>query len=294
MLVGVATSEEDETDDGNSGTAVNGWSGEGAEVRGDGDPGIVLIRSTDDADPLGRKKDVSNDASTSCSAIDWTEGEGWRTEESYEKFDTVAHGWGARGRTDDEVCVNDDKLADDDIDSGLDNTTLGEITNVEGGKEDAVETDEKPSEDGVITDVEPRVESGKVGSKLRLTVCSSAESSSSSCEDKEVVGIWKELGVLASDTSTELSNGVGIGDNAGDADGVDICTGSSKGEGEDSEEREEIEGSEAGCAGIEDGEETGTVAAEGDSDGGRGRERGTDGTEGADGREGTDGVEGTY
>ena len=96
MLVGGATSVEEETDDGNIGTDVNGWSGDGggAKVRGDRDPGIVLIRSTDDADPLGRKKDVSNDTSTSCSAIDWTEGEGWRTEESYEKFDTDAHGWG--------------------------------------------------------------------------------------------------------------------------------------------------------------------------------------------------------
>ena len=57
MLVGVATSVEEETDDGSIGTAVNGWSGDcgGAVVRGDGDPGIVLIRSTDDADPLGRK-----------------------------------------------------------------------------------------------------------------------------------------------------------------------------------------------------------------------------------------------
>ena len=84
MLVGVATSEEEETDEGNTGTDVNGWSGEcgGAEVSGDGDPGIVLIRSNDDGDPLGRKKDVSNDTSTSCSAIDWTEGEGWRTEDS--------------------------------------------------------------------------------------------------------------------------------------------------------------------------------------------------------------------
>ena len=72
MLVGVATSVEEETDDGNIGTDVNGWSGDGggAEVRGDRDPGIVLIRSTDDADPLGRKKDFSNDTSTSCSAID--------------------------------------------------------------------------------------------------------------------------------------------------------------------------------------------------------------------------------
>jgi hypothetical protein len=84
MLVGVATSADEETDEGSIGTDVNGWSGDcgGADVRGDGDPGIVLIRSNDDGDPLGRKKDVSKDTSTSCSAIDWTEGEGWRTEES--------------------------------------------------------------------------------------------------------------------------------------------------------------------------------------------------------------------
>ena len=67
--------------------------------------------------------------------------------------------------------MNDDKLLDDeifDIALGPDSTRLGEITNVEGGKVDAVETDEKTSEEGVITEVEPRVESGKVGSKLRL------------------------------------------------------------------------------------------------------------------------------
>ena len=303
ILVGVATSVEEETDDGNIGTDVNGWSGDcgGAEVRGDGDPGIVLIRSSDDGDPLGRKKEVSNDTSTSCSATDWTEGEGWRTEDSYEKFDTDAHGRGPRGRTDDEVCVNDDRLLDDetvDIDSGSDNTGLGEITNVKGGKLDAVETDEKASEDGVITEVEPRVESGEVGSKLRLTVSSSEESSLSSGEDNEVIGIWKELGVLASETSTELSNGVGVGDNTNDADGVDKGRGGNEGEGEggggwttDSEEREEIEGIEAeGCAGIEGGEGIkGAVAGEGegDSDSGRDIERGTEGTE-------TEGVAGRW
>jgi hypothetical protein len=142
------------------------------------------------------------------------------------------------GSTDDEVCVNDDGLLVDrivDIDSGPDNTVLGDITNIEGGKVDAVETDEKTTEDGVITEVEPRDESGKVGSKLRLTVCSSAESSSSSGEDKEVVGIWKELGVLASETSTVLSNGVGVSDNANNADGVDKGRGGSEGESEGGE-----------------------------------------------------------
>jgi hypothetical protein len=88
MLVGVATSVREETNDGNTGTDVSGDCGR-AEVSGDGDPGIVLIRS--------------NDSSISCSAIDWTEGEGWRTEDSYEKLDTDAHGRGQRGRIDNEV-----------------------------------------------------------------------------------------------------------------------------------------------------------------------------------------------
>jgi hypothetical protein len=119
------------------------------------------------------------------------------------------------------------------IDSDPNDTVLGEITNVEGGKVDAVEAEETTSEDGVITEVEPRVDSGRVGSKLRLTVCSSAKSSSSSDEDKEVVGIWKELGVLASETSTELCNGVGVGDNAND---LDKGSGGSEGEGEGDED----------------------------------------------------------
>ena len=68
--------------------------------------------------------------------------------------------------------MNDDKLLDDeivDIDLGP-NTAHDKITNVEGGKVDAVKTDERTNEDGVIMEVEPRVESGIVGSKLRLTV----------------------------------------------------------------------------------------------------------------------------
>ena len=44
MLVGVATLVKEETDDGNIGADVNGWSGR-AVVRGDGDPEIILIRS---------------------------------------------------------------------------------------------------------------------------------------------------------------------------------------------------------------------------------------------------------
>jgi hypothetical protein len=130
--------------------------------------------------------------------------------------------------------VYDDRLLGDEmvnIDSG---TGLGEITNVEGGKLDAVETDENAREDGVITEVEPRDESGKVGSGLRLTEYSSAESSSSSGEDKEVVGIRNELGVLASEISIELANGVGVGDNAMQ-NGVDKGSGGSEGVGEGGE-----------------------------------------------------------
>ena len=70
-------------------------------------------------------------------------GEGWRTEDSYEKFDMDAHGRGPRGMTDDEVCMIDDRLLDNeivDIDSGSDNTRLDKITNVEGSKLDAVKT----------------------------------------------------------------------------------------------------------------------------------------------------------
>ena len=59
-----------------------------------------------------------------------------------------------------------------------------------GGKLDAVETDKRTSEDGVTMEVEPRVESGKVGSKFKQMPCSSLESSSSSfTQDGDVVGI---------------------------------------------------------------------------------------------------------
>ena len=64
------------------------------------------------------------------------------------------HGWGPPGTTDDEVCVSDDKLLGDEIvsiDSDHGGTRLGEITNVEGGKLDAVET-EKASQGSAITD----------------------------------------------------------------------------------------------------------------------------------------------
>jgi hypothetical protein len=47
-----------------------------------------------------------------------------------------AHGLGPWGGIDDEVCVNDDRLLVDEIvniDSGPDNTGLGEITSVECG-----------------------------------------------------------------------------------------------------------------------------------------------------------------
>ena len=67
--------------------------------------------------------------------------------------------------------MNDDNPPHDeilDIDSGLDDTVVGEITNVEGGRVDTVEADEMSKEDGVTTEVEPSVEVGKVGNKLTV------------------------------------------------------------------------------------------------------------------------------
>jgi hypothetical protein len=79
-LLGVATSEEEETDEGNAGTGVSGASGDGGnnEVDGLRVSGIVLKRSAEEiADPLGLKKDVSKDVSSpSGIASDLTEGEG--------------------------------------------------------------------------------------------------------------------------------------------------------------------------------------------------------------------------
>ena len=65
---------------------------------------------------------------------------------------------------------------------------IGEITNVEGGKVDVVEAEETTSEDGVITQVEPRVASGRVGS-----IRSSAKSSLSSSSGKESPKTKKSL-----------------------------------------------------------------------------------------------------
>ena len=139
--------------------------------------------------------------STSWSAIDWTEGKGWRTEDSsYESLTQLLMAEDQEVgicRIDDEVCVNDDRLLEDeivDIDRGADNTGLGEIANVEGGKQDAVKKDEKARDVGVITEVEPRDESGKVGGKLRLAVFSSEESSPSSGEGKKLSAYGRNSG----------------------------------------------------------------------------------------------------
>jgi len=79
MLLGVSSSDDEDTDGGNTGTGVSGASGDGgsSEVDGVGVSGIVLRRSTEEiADPLGLRKDVSNDVSgPSGIARDLTEGE---------------------------------------------------------------------------------------------------------------------------------------------------------------------------------------------------------------------------
>lgn len=64
-LVGVNTSVWEDTEGGNAGTGVNGCSGDrgGAEAIGEIEAGIVLIRPTEDADPLGLNIDVSKEVS---------------------------------------------------------------------------------------------------------------------------------------------------------------------------------------------------------------------------------------
>ena len=80
MLLGVSASDDGEADDGNADTGVSGASGDGGSSEGDGVgvSGIVLKRSADEiTDPLGLKKDVSNDVSgPSGIASDLTDGEG--------------------------------------------------------------------------------------------------------------------------------------------------------------------------------------------------------------------------
>ena len=104
-LVGVATSDADEIDAGNGGTGVRGCSGDaGATVsRGEIDAGIVLIAPMEEAEPLGRKIDVSIEVSKlSCSSIDCTDGDGLRIDGSYDTSDTVLHARGVGGASEDE------------------------------------------------------------------------------------------------------------------------------------------------------------------------------------------------
>jgi hypothetical protein len=52
-----------------------------------GEAGRVLSLLTDDGDPVGRRNEVSYDASRPSSrAKESTEGDGWRMDESYERL----------------------------------------------------------------------------------------------------------------------------------------------------------------------------------------------------------------
>jgi len=64
-LVGVNTSVWEDIDGGNAGTGVNGCSGDrgGNEAIGKIEAGMVLMRPTEDGDPLGLKMDVSKEVS---------------------------------------------------------------------------------------------------------------------------------------------------------------------------------------------------------------------------------------
>lgn len=83
-LVGVATSDMLDTVGGSMGTGVRGGKGEcGAVIGAATDAGMVLILSTDDAEPLGRNMDVSKlFSAASGSAMDSVEGEACRMEDS--------------------------------------------------------------------------------------------------------------------------------------------------------------------------------------------------------------------
>lgn len=60
----------------------------------------MLIRSIEDGEPVGLRKDVSKDVSKpSCSLIDRIEGEGIKIEDSYEASVAAAHrGLGGRSK----------------------------------------------------------------------------------------------------------------------------------------------------------------------------------------------------
>lgn len=104
-LVGVATSDAEEIDAGNGGTGVSGCSGDAGPTvsSGETDAGIVLIAPIEEAEPLGRKIDVSIEVSKlSFSSIDCTDGEGARIDESYETSDTILHARGVDGASEDD------------------------------------------------------------------------------------------------------------------------------------------------------------------------------------------------
>ena len=83
-VVGVSMSVIDERDEGRAGTGVKGGNGEcGVTLTGAGDGGIVLMRATDDGEPVGRRMDVSNDTSIpSGSMTERSEGEGRKIDDS--------------------------------------------------------------------------------------------------------------------------------------------------------------------------------------------------------------------
>lgn len=86
MLVGVAASLIEDTEDDNGGTGVSGGNGEGGsnDVEGVGVSGIVLRRSAEEnVDPLGLRNEVSNEVSgPSGIASDLTEGDGSSCDDS--------------------------------------------------------------------------------------------------------------------------------------------------------------------------------------------------------------------
>lgn len=82
---------------------------------------MVLIRSTEDGDPLGRSIDVSNEASGPSSRLSVrAEGDGLRTDDSYERSVDAAQRSGlGGGGLEDVPLIVDRSRGDDSVDSEI-------------------------------------------------------------------------------------------------------------------------------------------------------------------------------
>jgi hypothetical protein len=120
-VVGV-TASSDSADSVRSGTGLRGGSARGAwDPKESGEGGIVLSLLTEEGDPLGRRMEVSNDASGASSKLSVkAEGEGLRNDDSYEPSVDAAQRSGLGGGGLDDVPLMVDKSrGEDKVDSEM-------------------------------------------------------------------------------------------------------------------------------------------------------------------------------